>query len=173
MTTIQIPTLHTKNLVLRAPTTDDFEGYAVVLASDRAEFLRGPYSRAAAWKDYCLSVAEWVLHGSGPFALHLRDTNAFAGIAGISTHPDFPEPEMGWVMAANTEGRSLGFEAGSALRDWAFSDLKLPTLVSYIWRGNTRAETLAKRLGGALDSDAATPWPGALTYRYTPNGAPA
>jgi RimJ/RimL family protein N-acetyltransferase len=171
MTTIQIPILQTENLVLRAPTTDDFEGYADVLASDRSEFLRGPYSRAAAWKDYCLSVAEWVLYGVGPFALYQRDTNAFAGLAGVSMHPDFPEPEMGWVMAADTEGKSLAYEAGVALRDWAFADLKLPTLVSYIWRGNTRAETLAKRLGGTLDPNAPTPWPGAITYRYTPNGA--
>ncbi|MBM7066238.1 GNAT family N-acetyltransferase [Actibacterium sp. 188UL27-1] len=161
---VSIPLLETARLVLRAPTTGDFEPYAQVLASPRARFLNGPYDRNAAWKDYCLSVAEWVLHGIGPLAIDEGDR--FAGLVGISRHPDFPEPELGWVLTAEAEGQGIAFEAANAMRDWASRAQGLSALVSYMWPGNDRATRLARRLGGQQDLDAAKPWPGALVYRY-------
>lgn len=161
---ISIPRLETARLVLRAPTAADFEPYAQVLASPRAQFLNGPYDRNAAWKDYCLAVAEWVLYGTGPLAIDWD--GRFAGLVGISRHPDFPEPELGWVLTAEAEGQGIAFEATQAMQAWAMGAQNLSALVSYMWPGNDRAARLARRLGGAPDLDAAKPWPGAMVYRY-------
>ncbi|MFT6104542.1 MAG: RimJ/RimL family protein N-acetyltransferase [Paracoccaceae bacterium] len=166
MTTVTIPTLETSRLVLRAPQAGDFTDYAALLASGRATFLRGPFDRTAAWTDYCVNVAEWVLHGIGPFVVIERAARRFTGLVGVSRHPACPEPEMGWIVTGASEGRSVAFEAASRLRDWAFADAGLPSLVSYIVRGNIRGERLALRLGATLDTSAQAPSPDTRVYRY-------
>ncbi|MEL6522152.1 MAG: GNAT family N-acetyltransferase [Pseudomonadota bacterium] len=163
-TTVTVPRLVAGDLVLRAPTSADFEPYAEILASSRSQFLNGPYNRADAWKDFSLSVAEWVLFGLGPLAIETRGT--FAGLVSISTHPDFPEPEMGWVLTSDAEGKGIACRASRILMSWAAQSRTLPSLVSYMWPGNDRAAHLATRLGGQLDRAAPKPWPGAMVYRY-------
>jgi RimJ/RimL family protein N-acetyltransferase len=164
--TFDIPRLETSHLVLRAPIRADFDAYAEVLASPRAACMGGPYDRAAAWTDWCVAVAEWVLHRLGPWTVTAKGTDTALGWAGLSRHPACPEPEMAWVMTAGAEGRGIALEAGRAVLSHAFEALRLPALVSYIRPGNTRAEALATRLGGVPDPSAEA-LPGTTVYRYS------
>jgi len=66
------------------------------------------------------------------------------------------------VMSENAEGHGLAFEAGSAMRDWAFADTKLRALVSYIDPADERAISRAVRLGGRQVAGSAS----VVTYRY-------
>ncbi len=53
-----------------------------------------------------------------------------------------------------------------ALRDWAFQDRKLKTLVSYIDPDNARSIRLAERLGATIDDHARKQDPDDLVYRH-------
>ncbi|MEL7089888.1 MAG: GNAT family N-acetyltransferase [Planctomycetota bacterium] len=165
METIALPTLTRDGLVLRGPTMGDFDAYAEVLASPRSRGLNGPYTRADAWKDWCVSQAEWVMFGIGPLSIEVE--GSFAGVIVISHHPDFPEPELGWVLTAAAEGKGIAAAASRIYRDWAETRRPLSSLVSYILPDNARAIALAERLGAYRDDTAQRPWPTATVYRYT------
>ena len=66
------------------------------------------------------------------------------------------------------EGKGYAFEAAIAMRDWAFQERKLKTLVSYIDPDNSRSIRLAERLGATIDEHARPQHPDDLVYRHVP-----
>jgi RimJ/RimL family protein N-acetyltransferase len=70
------------------------------------------------------------------------------------------------------EGQGYATEAARALRDWAFDEAGLPTLVSYMDRENHASAAVARRLGAVPDPEAARqPGPendGDLVFRHRP-----
>jgi RimJ/RimL family protein N-acetyltransferase len=161
-----IPTLLTPRLRLRAPALADFEAYAAFFASDRAVYEDGPLTREAAWAEFAIGAGGWVLRGFGSFSLEDRATGRYLGEAGIYQPSHYPEPEIGWILMAEAEGKGLAHEAALAVRGWAYGALGLPTLVSYIDARNARSIRLAERLGAVLDPTAPSCGPGALVYRH-------
>ena len=161
-----IPTLMTARLTLRAPRVEDFEPFAAFLASDRAEMERGRQDRDGAWLHFSSAVSGWVLRGYGAFSVTDRRTGGYLGEAGIFREHNYPEPELGWMVVSEAEGKGIAFEAARAVRDWAYDALGLTTLVSYIAPENARSVRLAERLGAARDDAAPRPWADCLAYRH-------
>ncbi|MDW4550627.1 GNAT family N-acetyltransferase [Defluviimonas sp. D31] len=166
--TFTIPELTTERLILRAPRVADFADYAGILMSDRAVHMGGPYDRRAAWLDFFAETASWPLRGYGPFAMEDRATGAFVGMSILHYEITDPEPELGWMVTEEAEGRGFAFEAAVATRDYVFDTLGWDSIASYIAPGNRRSVTLAERLGARLDAAAARPeaCPGCLVYRH-------
>lgn len=163
-----IPTFTTSRLTLRPMRHEDFPAYADMMASPRAVFMGGPYNRLLAWDIFCHDIALWHLFGHGALMIDVTATGACVGQAGINHGPRFPEKELGWQLYEAHEGQGFATEAATALRDWAFSDLKLPTLVSYCDPRNARSIAVAKRLGGVRDDVAPRQDPEDLVFRYRP-----
>jgi len=161
-----IPTLMTARLTLRAPRVEDFEPFAAFLASERAEMERGRQDRDGAWLHFGAAAAGWVLRGYGAFSVTDRRTGRYLGEAGVFHEHNYPEPELGWMVVSDAEGRGIAFEAARMVRDWAYDALGLTTLVSYITPGNTRSVRLAGRLGAVRDDAAPRAWPEDLVYRH-------
>lgn len=162
-----IPTIITDRLILRAPNTQDFEPLAAFYASDRSVYEDGPYTRKAAWREFCTSVAGWHFFGFGTFTVEERKTGAWVGEVGVNFPDDYPEHEIGWTLGADFEGKGYAFEAATAARDWAYSDAKLSGLVSYIDPANDRSIRLAEHLGAVLDPAAQCPQDDpCLVYRH-------
>jgi hypothetical protein len=59
---------------------------------------------------------------------------------------------LGWFVLLEAKGRGCGFEAASALLEWARNVKRLNTLVSYIDPLHERSRKLAERLGAVLDA---------------------
>ncbi|MFV0358197.1 GNAT family N-acetyltransferase [Tropicimonas sp.] len=167
-TAATIPTIHTPRLVLRPPRLDDFEPYAAFLASDRARGMSGPHNRATAWSWFTNDIAHWQLFGFG--GLIIEHDGAPAGQVSITRGLDFPEPELGWFLFEGQEGKGLATEAALAMRDHAYTELGLETLVSYCAPDNLQSIALAERLGCRPDPDA--PRPEGATYRVYRHPAP-
>ncbi|MCP5075464.1 MAG: GNAT family N-acetyltransferase [Rhodobacteraceae bacterium] len=163
-----VPTLSTKRLTLRPIVLDDFNSFAEFLASSRSEGMGGPYDRREAWGIFCHEVALWPLYGHGGLAAELLETGDCIGIVEINAGPLYPEPELGWQVYGEYEGNGFITEAACIYLDWAFTECKLNTLVSYIDPSNVRSIAVAERLGGVLDHLAAKQDPEDLVYRYTP-----
>jgi RimJ/RimL family protein N-acetyltransferase len=166
-----IPTLMTERLTLRAPEAADFEAYAAFYASQRSIWEDGPLSRGAASAEFAASAGGWVLRGFGAFSLVERTSGRYLGEVGLYQPAHYPEPEIGWILMAEAEGRGFASEAARAVRAWAYGSLGLGPLVSYIAPGNRRSIRLAERLGAVVDRSAPASAPDAVVYRHPGPGA--
>lgn len=150
---MQIPTLHTSRLILRAPQISDFPEFAAFYASDRARFVGGPMTSDNAWRMLATEIGHWTLRGYGRWALEERETGAFCGVAGLWYPAGWPEPEVGWDLMNGFEGRGYATEAGEAARCYAYETVGLPTLISVVAHGNTGSASVARRLGATFERD--------------------
>jgi RimJ/RimL family protein N-acetyltransferase len=144
----QPPVLHTERLVLRPPRLADFAHFAAFYASERSRWEDGPLSREQAWRVWASDVALWPLKGFGPFGVDDRVSGAYLGEVGIYQPEGYPEPELGWFVVPEAEGRGIAFEAARAVMRWAKGERGYQRLVNYIDPGNERSIALALRLGG-------------------------
>ncbi|MBO9588124.1 GNAT family N-acetyltransferase [Devosia sp.] len=163
-----IPTLETPRLTLRAPRMEDFPAYAALMGSQRAIYMGGPFDQRGAWGMFCHDIALWSLYGHGALMIDVKQTGACVGQIGINHGPLFPEKELGWLLYDGFEGHGYATEAAEVLRDWAFAELKLPTLVSYFDPENHRSMAVSARLGGIRDDNAPVQDEGDVVYRYYP-----
>lgn len=148
----QIPTLTTARLILRGPEPRDFDPIADFFADAQySAGFGGPLSRSEAWRWFSCSVGHWHLRGYGFWTITLKDTGEPCGITGIWEPEGWPEPELGWVMFKNAEGKGIAYEAALAARAYAYAHFDLSALSSNIFPGNTRSVALAERLGATYE----------------------
>ena len=113
------PTLHTPNLTLRMPRLADFEPRAAFATSERSVFEGGPVDRNAAWRIFASETGQWPLLGYGLFSVDDREAGAYLGEVGIYHPQDYPEPELGWFVVPEAEGKDIAAEAARAVMLWA------------------------------------------------------
>ena len=160
-----VPVLTTERLTLRAPRLDDFDDFARIVCTERGCFVGGPMSREDGWYDFANGVATWTLHGHGMWTVTETATDQRLGFVTLGLEPGDLEIELGYLFLESAEGQGFAREAALAARDWGFSALKLPTLVSYIDRDNTRSIRLVQAIGAVDDSPA--DWrPELVVYRH-------
>jgi len=166
MTTV--PIIITERLRLREPTLADWPRFAELMTSDRTRFMGGPFSIQSAWGTFCQGIALWRLSGVGALSMELAQTGDWIGQVEINQGPRFPEPELGWQIHIEAEGKGYAFEASLAMRKWAVGTGMVDRLVSYIGPDNRRSIRLAQRLAATLDAHAEPQDPGDLVYRHLP-----
>ncbi|MEZ5732225.1 MAG: GNAT family N-acetyltransferase [Paracoccaceae bacterium] len=147
------PTLHTDRLILRAPRLADFEHWAAFFASPRSVHERGMMERAEAYRHWAADVALWPLRGYGPFGAETRDTGAYVGEIGIYEPEGYPEPELGWFVTPEAEGKGYAAEAAHAVIIWVRQTLGWDRLINIIDPANDRSIALGLRLGGVIDPE--------------------
>ena len=142
------PILETDRLILRGPEKADAEHViAFLMDKERAKGFGHSETRSDAWRWFGLSVGHWHIHGYGYFTVTDKYTDEPLGMVGIWNPEGWPEPEIGWVVFANAEGKGIAFEAAQRVLRWAYDDLGFVTMTSQIVSGNTRSIALAERLG--------------------------
>ncbi|MEL7460172.1 MAG: GNAT family N-acetyltransferase [Pseudomonadota bacterium] len=149
-----VPVLETDRLVLRAPRIEDFGTFADAVLSERGHFFGHPQNRGDAWYEFIQLNVTWMLRGHGAWTVTDRATGAPLGFVHIGAEPGDMEAELGYVMTADAEGKSIAYEACVAVRDYAYDGLGFTTLVSCVDPGNARSAALATRLGAARDPHA-------------------
>lgn len=168
---IEIPTITTDRLTLRAPTKADFAPYAEIFASDRSIYMDGPLDRDAAWRGFAADIVGWLVQGFGYWTVTENLTDNFVGFVGLAKPPVYPERELGWMVTPQCEGRGYAHEAALAARKFAYNTLGWSTLVSYIDHKNARSIKLAERMGCNRDDTAVQLEPHAYVYRHPSPGA--
>ncbi|MEM9432437.1 MAG: GNAT family N-acetyltransferase [Pseudomonadota bacterium] len=151
------PTLHTERLTLRMPVLSDFDVYADIMAADEPGYMGGPFSREAAWGDFCEGIACWSLRGHGTWSAEETQARSLLGFVGLNLEYADPERELGWMFTPHARGKGYAAEAATAIRDYAFETLGWSDIVSYIDPKNLKSRALAERLGAQIDPNAPLP----------------
>ncbi|GAA6199692.1 GNAT family N-acetyltransferase [Aquicoccus sp. SU-CL01552] len=150
---LPIPVIETERLVLRGPREDDFEAHLEFATSERSKFVGGPSDRWQAWQGFCTGIAHWVLRGYGFWLIEDKATGSTLGKTGFICHDGWPEPELGWHVYGNAEGKGIAFEAAQAARAYGAEHFGLERVISHIAPENVRSIALAERLGAVFERE--------------------
>ncbi|GHF57724.1 GNAT family N-acetyltransferase [Seohaeicola zhoushanensis] len=150
---LEIPTLRTERLVLRAPRQDDFEVFAAFYAGPRSHFVGGPLTRELAWRMLAMEAGHWQLRGFGRWIVEERASGQAVGLVGLFEPEGWPEPELGWDLFDGHEGKGFATEAAEAGRAFAYDVLGWTTLISLVKPKNEASARVATRLGCRRDGE--------------------
>lgn len=165
-------TIETERLILVRPENQHLATYVAYCASDRAQFVGGPFDAAKAFEKLCSMAGHWTLRGFGRYVITLRATGEAIGHVGALQIDDATVPEMTWTLWTDAaEGQGYAFEAARAYLAQAAAATGANALIIRINRNNLRSQNLAVRLGASRDMEAPSPhWmPDAVTY-HVPTG---
>ena len=146
-----IPRLETERLVLRGFAPGDVERFAGFYASEAARFVGGPEERVATWRRIAGYAGCWMLRGYGKFVVEEKAGGAVVGIVGPWYPEGWPEPEIGWTLLPEFQGRGYAAEAATRALSYAYDELGWTTAISAIFPGNERSFRLAERLAARHD----------------------
>jgi RimJ/RimL family protein N-acetyltransferase len=146
---MNIPTLETARLKLRAFTLDDWEPYAEMYADPSfVRYLDGmPLTKEDTWENIAVILGHWALLGYGIWALESKTTGELIGRAGLLNLPGWPDVEVCWALSPRFWGNGYATEAAKASMNWAFAEAGLGRLISLIDPENKASEAVALRLG--------------------------
>lgn len=148
---MDIPTLETERLILRAPSEADLEAEAEFFASDASRFVGGPLRRDETWRSIAMLLGHWALRGFGFWGVEEKDTATYVGRVGLWFPEGWPEPEIGWTLMNHATGKGFATEAALAARAYAYDVLGWKTAISLIDPDNHPSKAVAKRLGAKFD----------------------
>lgn len=151
---VDIPVLETERLILRAPAMDDLPAVIEFYTSESSHRVGGPLNAVNASLRLYALLGHWMAQGYGTWHIVDRDTGAWLGRTGFIFAAGWAEPELGWALAAQAEGRGIAQEATLAAREYGAQHLGLTTPISYIRPDNARSVALANRLGATFESEA-------------------
>jgi RimJ/RimL family protein N-acetyltransferase len=154
MTTIEIPTVNTNRLRLRAFQASDLDAYAAMQANPEVMryLVTGRTStRAEVWRTMATSLGAWALRGYGMWACEKLDDAAFIGSVGIFQPFDWPEPEIAYSLDQPFWHQGFATEAAKAARDWLFEHFPLSRAARFIRPDNHASKRVVERLGAVCE----------------------
>ena len=170
--------LETDRLLLRHPVLDDLDDFYALY---RDPEMRRYFPQEGASPDRTLTreetreEVEWFLNGHprrpelGLWATVLKENGAFIGRCGLLpwTLDGQDEVEVAYMIAKAYWGRGLASEAARAIRDYAFGQLGLTRLVSFIDPANAASAGVARSMGMTLEREAVDEYGPFLVYSLT------
>jgi len=170
------PVIETERLRLRPFRHADVEPQARMMADPEVvRHLGGtPMSREESWRRMLSGTGMWAVLGYGYWVIERRSDGAFIGQAGFA---DFKRdmtpsienlPEMGWVLARESQGQGLATEAVDAGLRWADEALGPAEFVAIISPGNAPSIRVAEKAGFTERSEALYRGEPILLFRRPP-----
>jgi RimJ/RimL family protein N-acetyltransferase len=153
---LEIPTLETQRLRLRAFRKSDYEDYAALNADPEVlRYLMGsgqePWDRGRSWRHMAFLMGHWQLGGAGMWAVEHRETGEFVGTAGFAAPEGWPGFELAGLLARRFWGKGYATEAGRAALAYAFTTLEKDHIISLIHPENRASIRAAERIGETLE----------------------
>ena len=146
---MNIPTIETERLRLRAFEGRDLEPYAEMYADDLfVRYLDGnALTKQQTWENMAVILGHWSLLGYGIWAVERLGTGELVGRVGLLNLPGWPDVEVCWALSPKFWGNGFATEAAQASIRWAFREAGIRRLISLIHPDNKRSEAVALRLG--------------------------
>lgn len=144
--------LETERLIFRQWKAEDYQKIAKFFSNeDNARFVGGLKNTEDSWRLMATYIGHYELFGYSYLALQERASGELLGTVGLWNSEPWPEPELGYWLLPEAQGKGYAYEAGTKVKDYAISELKLQSLVSYIDSSNEPSKKLAIKLGGHFD----------------------
>jgi RimJ/RimL family protein N-acetyltransferase len=156
MLNIDIPTIETERLRLRAFREDDTEPlFALLSDPDVVRYIgdRKIPTRQECWRGIAGWLGHWALRGYGLWAVDERASGELIGRIGLINPVDWPGPEIAYTLGKAWWGRGYATEGARAAMDWAFTHRDFDELISLIDPANSGSIAVAARLGERLKSE--------------------
>ena len=119
------------------------------------EFFPNPLTRAESDGLVARIEAGFEAHGFGLWAVEVRGTGEFVGVAGLNrvgfAARFTPAVEVGWRLARAAWGNGYATEAGRAALSFGFERVGLTEIVSFTTVANRRSRAVMERLGMTRD----------------------
>ena len=152
---IDIPTLETRRLVLRAHRRDDFDAHFELWRDENVvRFITGvPSTREQSWARLLRIAGMWHHVGFGFFALEEKESGRFIGEAGFLEAKRDMEPsiegtmEVGWALMPSAHGKGYATEALTAIIGWGETQFPGRMMTCIISPENQASLKLAEKLG--------------------------
>jgi RimJ/RimL family protein N-acetyltransferase len=154
MTLIEIPTLTTARLRLRAFCVRDLDALAAMRANPEVVRYLGSGRTSTAtevWQMMAMFLGQWTLRGYGVWACDKVDDAAFVGYVGIFHPLDWLEPELIYSLDQPFWRQGFATEAAATARDWLFEHFPLARAASFIRPDNQASKRVAERLGAVYE----------------------
>ena len=152
-----VPALDTARLRLREQTADDAP-FLLALMNEPAWLRyigdRGVRTEAEA-RAYIESVtrAMYAEHGLGLLLVERRADGVPLGICGLLRRAAFPDPDLGFALAAAHRGHGYAYEAAAATLAHADDALGLRRVLAIVSPGNADSIRLLERLAFAFERE--------------------
>ena len=145
--------LETERLIFRQWENSDYQMFAEFYSiEEHARYVGGTKTPEESWRLMATYVGHYELNGYSYLAIGEKESGILIGTVGLwKSHP-WPEPELGYWLLPDSQGKGYGVEAGLAVKNFALDTLELESLVSYIDPSNEPSKKLALRLGAKYDS---------------------
>ncbi len=145
--------LATDRLIFRQWKNEDYPAFSAFYSDEaNARFVGGQKKPEAAWRLMATYMGHYHLRDYSYLAIDEKDTGKLIGTVGLWNSEPWPEPELGYWLLPEAQGKGYGVEAGLAVKNYALNTLQLDTLVSYIDPANEPSKKLAQRLGARYDA---------------------
>lgn len=146
---MDIPTIKTDRLILRAFQVDDLDAFAKMSSdSEVMKFIGGQaLNYEQTFEKMAIIQGHWLLRGYGNWALECAETGSFVGRAGLLNLYGWPGIEVCWALAPEHTGKGYATEAAKAAVDWAFENKITDRLISLIHPYNVKSIAVAERIG--------------------------
>ncbi|MFF9774402.1 GNAT family N-acetyltransferase [Streptomyces sp. NPDC013978] len=146
-----MPELRTERLLLRDWRESDLAPWAAMNADPEVrEHFPGVLTREQSDASAARFQADLDRRGWGWWALEVRSTGRFVGFAGLDPVEEampFSGVEAGWRLARTAWGHGYATEAGRAVLDFGFEQLRLPEILAVTMADNVRSQAVMRRLG--------------------------
>lgn len=144
--------LETERLIFRQWRKSDYESFADFYSDEEnARFVGGTKTPEEAWRLMATYIGHYELNKFSYLAVEDKSSGNLIGTVGLWNSDPWPEPELGYWLLPEGQGKGFGVEAGIAVKEYALDTLKLESLVSYIDPINEPSKKLAIRLGASYD----------------------
>ncbi|HEX5228253.1 MAG TPA: GNAT family N-acetyltransferase [Bryobacteraceae bacterium] len=153
---MNIPTLETERLILRAYTREDFPAYAAMRADGEVMRHIGnaePISEEEAWGAFVKNPGMWQFMGFGSWAIVEKESGSFVGGLGyIERRRDRGAdlsgvPEMGWSLVRTAFGKGYATEAVRAALAWGHDSLGPIRVIALTSEDNFASMRVAEKCG--------------------------
>ncbi|MTI87165.1 MAG: GNAT family N-acetyltransferase [Balneolaceae bacterium] len=145
--------LETERLIFRQWQNTDYQTLSRFYSvEENARYVGGVKTPEESWRLMATYVGHYELKGYSYLAVAEKESGVLIGTVGLWKSYSWPEPELGYWLLPDSQGKGYGVEAGLAVKEFALNILKLESLVSYIDPSNGPSKKLAQRLGAKYDS---------------------
>jgi len=164
---MNIPSLRTPHLLLRAWTPDDAGAWFNILQEDG--ILRyfpslAPPPREKADAYIAHHLAHWEQYGYGHWAVVTQDGDRVVGWTGLEHLPELGESEVAYLLSKRVWGHGYASEAARAAICFGFETVRLDSIIGLVHQDNIASIRVLEKCGLRRE-DRMTLW-GMSLWRY-------